>query len=33
VEWTKRVKVPSNGTASVNFTISEKRPEMASNRE
>jgi hypothetical protein len=33
VEWTKKVKVPSNGTVSVNFTISDKRPEMASNRE
>jgi hypothetical protein len=33
MEWTKRVKVPANGSVSVSFTISEKRPEMASNRD
>jgi len=33
MEWTKKVKVPPNGSVSVNFAISEKRPEMASNRE
>jgi hypothetical protein len=32
VEWTKKVSVPSNGTTSVNFLISDKRPEMAANR-
>lgn len=32
VEWTKKVSVSSNGTASVNFVISDKRPEMAANR-
>lgn len=32
VEWTKKVSVPSNGTTSVNFVISDKRPEMAANR-
>lgn len=32
VEWTKKVKVPSNGTVDVKFVISDKRPEMASNR-
>jgi len=31
MEWTKKVTVPSNGTVSVSFAISEKRPEMASN--
>jgi hypothetical protein len=32
VEWAKKVTVPANGTATVNFAISEKRPEMAANR-
>jgi hypothetical protein len=32
VEWTKKVTVPSNGTVDVKFVISDKRPEMASNR-
>jgi hypothetical protein len=32
VEWTKKVTVSANGTASVNFVISDKRPEMAANR-
>jgi hypothetical protein len=32
VEWTKKVTVPSNGTVDVKFMISDKRPEMASNR-
>jgi hypothetical protein len=32
VEWTKKVSVPSNGTVDVKFQISDKRPEMASNR-
>lgn len=32
VEWTKKISVPSNGTVSVNFQISDKRPEMASTR-
>jgi len=32
VEWTKRVSVPANGNATVNFAISDKRPEMASNQ-
>ena len=32
VEWTKKVTVSSNGTTSVNFVISDKRPEMAANR-
>jgi hypothetical protein len=31
MEWTKKVTVPSNGTATVNFMISERRPELASN--
>jgi hypothetical protein len=32
VEWTKRVSVPANGNMTVNFVISDKRPEMASNQ-
>jgi hypothetical protein len=32
VEWTKKVTVPANGTVDVKFMISDKRPEMASNR-
>jgi len=32
MEWTKKVTVPSNGTASVNFSISDKRPEMVATR-
>jgi Carboxypeptidase regulatory-like domain len=32
VEWTKKVTVPANGTSTVNFVISEKRPEMASSQ-
>lgn len=32
LEWTKKVSVSANGTASVNFVISDKRPEMAANR-
>jgi len=32
VEWTKKVSVSASGTASVNFVISDKRPEMATNR-
>ena len=32
VEWTKKVTVPSDGTVDVKFVISDKRPEMASNR-
>jgi len=32
VEWTKKVTVSANGTASVSFVISDKRPEMAANR-
>jgi hypothetical protein len=32
MEWTKRVTVSANGTASVSFVISDKRPEMVSNR-
>jgi hypothetical protein len=32
VEWTKKVTVPASGTASVNFVISDKRPEMVANR-
>jgi len=32
VEWTKRVSVPGNGNVTVNFAISDKRPEMASNQ-
>ena len=32
VEWTKKVTVTSNETSSVNFVISDKRPEMAANR-
>jgi hypothetical protein len=31
LEWTKKVTVPPSGTATVNFTISERRPELASN--
>jgi hypothetical protein len=31
MEWTKKVTVPSNGTATVNFMMSERRPELASN--
>lgn len=32
MEWTKKVSVSANGTTSVNFNISDKRPEMAANR-
>jgi hypothetical protein len=32
MEWTKKVTVSSSGTSSVNFLISDKRPEMAANR-
>ena len=32
MEWTKKVSVPSNGTVDVKFVISDRRPEMASNR-
>lgn len=32
VEWTKKVNVASNGTANVNFVISDKRPEMVANK-
>jgi hypothetical protein len=32
MEWTKKVSVSSNGTASVNFVISDKRPEMVAVR-
>jgi len=32
MEWTKKVSVSASGTASVNFVISDKRPEMAANR-
>jgi hypothetical protein len=32
IEWTKKVTVPANGTSSVNFVVSDKRPEMASNQ-
>lgn len=31
MEWTKKVSVPANGTATVNFVISDRRPELASN--
>ena len=32
MEWTRKVTVPANGSVDVKFVISEKRPEMASNR-
>jgi hypothetical protein len=32
LEWTKKIDVPANGSASVSFVISDKRPEMAANR-
>lgn len=32
VEWTKQVSVPSNGNVTVNFAISDRRPEMAANQ-
>jgi len=32
VEWTKKVTVPAGATASVNFLVSDKRPELASNQ-
>ncbi len=32
VEWTKKVTVPANGNVDVRFILSDKRPEMASNR-
>jgi hypothetical protein len=32
MEWTRKVTVPANGTVDVKFVISDKRPEMASNR-
>jgi hypothetical protein len=32
IEWTKKVSVPANGTVEVKFTISDRRPEMASTR-
>lgn len=32
MEWTKKVTVPANGAVDVKFAISDKRPEMASNR-
>ena len=31
MEWTKKVSVPASGTATVNFVISDRRPELASN--
>ena len=31
VEWMKKVNVPASGTATVNFVISDRRPELASN--
>jgi hypothetical protein len=31
LEWTKKVTVPPSGTATVNFVISDRRPELASN--
>jgi hypothetical protein len=31
VEWTKSVTVPANGTVDVKFSISDRRPELASN--
>ena len=30
MEWTKKVTVPANGSVDVKFTISDRRPEMAS---
>ncbi len=32
MEWSKKVTVPANGAVDVKFVISDKRPEMASNR-
>ena len=32
IEWTKKVSVPAKGTVEVKFTISDRRPEMASTR-
>jgi hypothetical protein len=32
MEWTRKVTVPANGAVDVKFVISDKRPEMASNR-
>ena len=32
MEWTKKVSVPARGAVDVKFVISDKRPEMASNR-
>jgi hypothetical protein len=32
MEWTKRVTLPPNGSVTVSFVISDKRPEMASSR-
>lgn len=31
LEWTKKVTVPASGTTTVNFIISDRRPELASN--
>ncbi len=31
LEWTKKITVPASGTTTVNFVISERRPELASN--
>jgi hypothetical protein len=31
LEWTKKVTVPPSGAATVNFVISDRRPELASN--
>lgn len=31
LEWTKKVTVPASGTTTVNFVISDRRPELASN--
>src|SRR6266576_999953 len=32
LEWTKKITVPANGATTVNFVISDRRPELASNQ-
>ena len=32
LEWTKQITVPANGAISVNFVVSDRRPELASNQ-
>jgi len=32
LEWTKKITVPANGALSVNFVVSDRRPELASNQ-